>query len=186
MKYTKKLLGDTIYLSPRSKEDAEKFVEWLNDFKTTDFIGRSYQCVTMAAEKEYLENTEKEEASFAIVTIQENKLIGSCALEKIDHIRRTATLGIFIGDIEERNKGYGAEAIRLILDYGFHYLNLHSVKLEVLAFNERAISCYRKCGFQEFGKRRESEFLNGKYYDRIYMDILESEFLNSYIRNKNI
>lgn len=58
--------------------------------------------------------------------------------------------------------------------------------LTVMSFNERAIKCYKKVGFKEFGRRRQCYFLNGKYYDRIYMDILANEFEGNYIRNKNI
>ena len=55
MKYFKKLVGDRIYLSPRSSEDGEKFTEWLNDFETTDYVGRSHKVLTLEAEKKYLE-----------------------------------------------------------------------------------------------------------------------------------
>ena len=95
-------------------------------------------------------------------------------------------LGIFIGDENYRNKGYGTEAIRLILEFGFKYLNLHSIRLDFLAINERAHKCYLKCGFKDTGKSREQIFLNGKYYDRSHMDILEHEFQGDYIRNKVI
>ena len=53
-------------------------------------------------------------------------------------------------------------------------------------FNERAINCYKKVGFKEYGRRRESYFLDGKYYDHIYMDILDREFEGNYIKNRNI
>ena len=107
-------------------------------------------------------------------------------MEKFDSINRNAVLGIFIGDKEYRSKGYGKEAIELILDFGFNYLNLHEIKLDVMAFNERAQKCYKKCGFKEYGRRRESVYLNGKYYDVISMDILRREFTGDYIKNKNI
>jgi len=107
-------------------------------------------------------------------------------LNDIDNIRRTATLGIFIGEDENRSKGYGTEVLKLLLDYGFNYMNLHSIKLTVFDFNERALRCYKKCGFKETGRHRENRFINGKYYDTISMDILENEFTESYIRNKNI
>lgn len=55
-----------------------------------------------------------------------------------------------------------------------------------MEFNKRAIACYKKCGFKEYGRRRKAEFANGKYYDRISMDILAEEFKDSYIKNKNI
>ena len=121
MKYFKKLVGEKIYLSPRSSEDAELFTEWLNDFEITDYIGRSSILTTIEGEREYLENNSKLEATFVIVTLEENKMIGTVSLENIDHINKTATLGIFIVDKEYRNKGYGTEAVNLILDYGFNY-----------------------------------------------------------------
>ena len=94
--------------------------------------------------------------------------------------------GIFIGDKDYREKGYGTEAIRLILDYGFNYLNLNNIKLDLMEFNERALACYKKCGFKEYGRRRKCRFINGKCYDVIEMDILSGEFKGSYIKNKNI
>lgn len=186
MKYFKKLVGERIYLSPRNSEDVEIFTQWLNDFKTTDYIGRSYQIVTLDSEKDYLENPQKESFGFCIVTLKENKMIGTISLEKVNYINRVATLGIFIGDIDYRNDGYGSEAIRLILDFGFNYLNLNNINLDVLSFNERAQNCYKKCGFKEYGKRRKCIFINGKYYDKISMDILAEEFKESFIKNKNI
>ncbi len=186
MKYFKKLLGERIYLSPRSSEDVEKFTEWLNDFETTDYIGRSSSIMTQEAEKAYLEQHINKEATFSIVTIKNNELIGSISIENIDHLKRIGTLGIFIGDKNYRNNGYGTEAIRLILDYGFNYLNLNNINLDLMEFNERALACYKKCGFKEYGRRRKCNFVNGKYYDTISMDILAEEFKNSYIKNKNV
>ena len=73
-----------------------------------------------------------------------------------------------------------------LLDYGFNYLNLNNIKLDLMEFNERALACYKKCGFKEYGRRRKSNFINGKYYDTIEMDILVDEFKENYIKNKNI
>ena len=186
MKYFKKLVGERIYLSPRSLEDVEKYTEWMNDFDITDYTGRSHQIMTLEAEKKYIEEKIDAEATFAIVDNNEDKLIGTIGLEDINHFRRTAELGIFIGDKDYREKGYGTEAIRLILDYGFNYLNLNNIKLDLMEFNERALACYKKCGFKEYGRRRKCRFINGKYYDVIEMDILSEEFKGSYIKNKNI
>ena len=186
MKYFKKLVGDRIYLSPRNSEDYEIFTEWLNDFETTDYLGRSATLCSLASEKKYLEDNNSPESTFSIITLEEDKIIGSISLEKINHLRRTATLGIFIGNKNYRNNGYGTEAIKLILEYGFKYLNLNNIKLDLIEFNERALKCYKKCGFKEYGRRRKCEFVNGKYYDIIEMDILAEEFLEDCIRNKNI
>ena len=186
MKYFKKLVGERIYLSPRSLEDVGKFTEWMNDFHTTDYTGRSYRTVTLEAEREYLEQKRDDSEVFSIIDANGDKLIGTVGLHQIDGINRTATLGIFIGDKDYRSKGYGAEAIKLILDFGFNYLNLNNIKLDLMEFNERALKCYKKCGFKEYGRRRKCKFINGKYYDSISMDILAEEFTESYIKNKNI
>lgn len=185
MKYFKKLEGDRIYLSPRNSEDIEKFTEWLNDFQVTDYTGRSANILTLEEEKEYLTNS-KEKYVTVIVTKDEDKMIGTVGIEKVDFISRTGTLGIFIGEKNYRNKGYGTEAIKLIIEFAFQYLNLNNIMLEVMSYNERAIKCYEKCGFKEFGRRHQSVYMNGKYYDKIYMEVLRENFNGDNIRNKNI
>ena len=187
MKYYKKLIGERIYLSPVSVEDAEKYVEWFCDFKTTDGIGKSSSIMTVESEREWLENTLKNnDLNFAIVDIENDELIGNCGIMNINQINRSAEVGIFIGDENKRSNGYGTESLRLLLDYGFNYLNLNNIHLGVKAFNERAIACYKKVGFKEYGRRREAYFLNGKYYDHVFMDILAREFEGNYIKNKNV
>lgn len=190
MQYYKKLVGDRIYLSPKgvSDEEIQKFTEWMNDFEVTDYIGRSSQITTLIGEKEYLENSARDNKNrnFDIIELNSNKLIGTLGLENINWIERSAELGIFIGEKDFRSNGYGTEAIKLLLEYGFKYLNLHSIRLSLLAINERAHKCYLKCGFKDTGYSREEIFLNGKYYDKLHMDILENEFEGEYIINKNI
>ena len=75
MQYYKKLVGDRIYLSPRNVEDAEIFTNWLNDFNTTDYIGRSGNLVSLEGEKEYLQKNINGEAVFFIVTLDQDKVI---------------------------------------------------------------------------------------------------------------
>lgn len=190
MNFFKKLVGDRIYLSPKgsSEEEIKKFTEWMNDFQITDYTGRSSQITTYASEKEYLENAEKdsENRTFNIINLEDNNLIGTVGLEYINWIERSAVLGIFIGEKDFRSNGYGTEAIQLLLEYGFKYLNLHSIRLDLISVNERAHKCYLKCGFKDTGCSREEIFLNGKYYDKLHMDILENEFSGCYIKNKNI
>jgi RimJ/RimL family protein N-acetyltransferase len=83
---------------------------------------------------------------------------------------------MFIGDEKNRSKGYGTEAIRLGIKYGFEVLNLNNIELKVYDFNERALNTYKKAGFKEYGRRRQAYYLNGKYHDVICMDILREEY----------
>ena len=188
MKYFKKLVGERIYLSPRSIEDAEIYTAWMNDFEVTDYTGRSSTILTLDAEKKYLENKNMntDTTAFAIVDLKNDKMVGTLSLENVNHANRTAVLGIFIGEPDYRSNGYGTEAIKLLLDFGFNYMNLNAINLSVLSCNERAIKCYKKCGFKEAGLLRKSKFVNGKYYDTILMDILAEEFTEDCIKNKNV
>jgi len=187
MKYFKKLVGERIYLSPMNMEDSGIYVKWLNEFNVTDYIANSSRVNSLESVKEWMKNSlNKQEPIFSIVKLESDEMIGSISLNDIDYIRRNATLGVFIGEDEERGKGYGTEALRLLLDYGFNYFNLNNIMLKVYEFNKIAIKAYEKAGFKEIGRRRKSYFLNGKYYDEVYMDILAEEFTESYIKNKNI
>lgn len=187
MKYFKKLVGERIYLSPMNVEDAEQYVEWFSDFRTSDGVGKSDELMTVEAERAWLANsTNDHEMNFSIVSLENDELLGSCGYMNMDRKDRRCEVGIFIGKEENRNHGYGTEALQLLLDFCFNYHNMHNVHLCVRSFNERAIRCYKKVGFKEYGRRRESFFLNGKYYDHVFMDILDSEFNGDYIKNKNI
>lgn len=187
MKYFNKLEGEKIYLSPANIEDAEIFTKWLNDFQVTDYIGRSTKIMTVEGEKKWLEDSLKDnDVMLSIIKKEDNQMIGNMTLFEINNINRTATLGIMIGETENMSKGYGTEAIRLMMDFAFNYLNLNNIMLNVMEFNKRAIRAYEKVGFKEFGRRKEASYINGKYHDIIYMEMLKKDFTESYIKNKNI
>lgn len=187
MRYYKKLLGEKVYLSPMNVEDAPIFTKWMNDFNVTDYTGRSASLMTLTKEEAWVKSVvESDELAFSIIKNEDDSLIGNMGLHKVDHVNSCATLGILIGEHDNRSKGYGTEAINLLLDFAFNYLNLNSVNLTVLEVNERAKRCYEKVGFKEFGRQRKSKFVNGKYYDIVHMDILKEEFKQSFIKNKNV
>lgn len=88
---------------------------------------------------------------------------------------RDCTLSIGLHKDYQR-KGYGSEAIRWALSWAFGYANMHRVGLEVYEWNSGAIATYEKVGFREEGRRRESLFLRGRYWDKILMGVLASEW----------
>lgn len=179
MKYFKKLEGDRIYLAPLMIEDVSTFCKWLNDPQVSDGTNKTKDVVTLENEREYIENMNKKgKYIFSIVKKDGDKLIGNCSLDNIDWPNRAGTVGILIGEESERGNGYGEEALKLLLNYGFNELCLHNIQLGVFSFNERAIACYKKVGFKKVGRNREVRYCNGKWYDGICMDILESEFNN--------
>ncbi|WP_407400202.1 GNAT family N-acetyltransferase [Treponema sp.] len=174
--HIKKLKGNRIYLSPMTPEDALRYTEFLNDLEVTRGLVMSGANVTVDGERSWLSTQSSSNQDYSIIDLASEKLIGSVGLDSIDSLNATAELGIVIGDKDYWNKGYGAEAITLILDYGFRRLNLHSVFLHVYSFNERAVHCYERIGFKKAGVLRQQVQRGGKFYDRYIMDILADEF----------
>jgi RimJ/RimL family protein N-acetyltransferase len=174
-RYYRKLAGERCYLSPIDPDDYLKYTEWLNDLEVMSGLAMVTGQVTAAAERETLGRMAASGHSYAIVDIETDQLLGNCAFHPVDHVNGTATVGIFIGDKSCWSRGYGSEALRLLLDYGFNVLNLHSVMLEVFAYNRRAIASYLKVGFREIGRWREAKLIGGRRYDRVLMDILRTD-----------
>lgn len=116
----------------------------------------------------------RDDASFAIAA--DDQLIGQCALFNFDSLGHTCELGISIGDKEYQGRGYGREAIALLLEYAFRYRNQRKVYLYVHAANQRAVAAYRACGFSEEGRLRAHVWRAGAYDDLLAMGILHSEW----------
>jgi RimJ/RimL family protein N-acetyltransferase len=102
--------------------------------------------------------------------------IGQCALFRFDDVAHTCELGIAIGDRGYWGKGFGSDAVRVLLDYAFRLRNLRKVYLTVNGTNMRAIRAYEKCGFREEGRLREQVWSNGAYIDLVQMGILRREW----------
>jgi RimJ/RimL family protein N-acetyltransferase len=113
---------------------------------------------------------------FAIETLAERKYIGGIDLQAIDWLDRHAGIGIVIGDSAFRGKGYGTDAMRVIMRMGFDKMGLHRLWLRVYDFNLAGIRCYEKCGFKREGTLRHDRFIDGEYHDTIVMAILEGEY----------
>lgn len=103
-------------------------------------------------------------------------MIGTCGYWNTDSTQRNSEVIMMIGERNNLGKGYGTDAMKLLLEFGFNIRNLHSIRLRVYSFNERGIRSYEKCGFKQIGYFREAGRIDGEYYDEILMDILEHEY----------
>ena len=171
------LIGERIYLRPLDEEDLERCMRWINDPEVTRTLSRRFP-ISRALEREWLLGQYKSDRhlSLAIVIKDGNRHIGNCGFNDIDYVNRKAMFGILIGEKDEWGKGYGPEAARLIVDYGFKQLGMHRISLEVYSHNTRAQRAYEKVGFVHEGTLRESYFRDGHYYDTLVMGILEPEW----------
>lgn len=178
MEHFRKLEGELCYLSPLGDEDGRRWAEWLNDTEVALPLGDEvFQVLGRSRMEEAARETQSRmDPVFTILDRKTDKPLGRIMLFGLCRAYGTANLGVFIGEKEYWSGGYGTDAIRLMLDYGFNMLNLHHISLGVFAFNERAIRCYEKAGFKVIGRRREARRWGNRYYDALLMDILASEY----------
>lgn len=178
------VVGDTIALGPLRRDLVPLYQRWVNDPEVSRTLGLTFRMMTREAEDAWYDSVAKDDRGvhFTIYELATLRPIGNTALAQVDHANRTATFGLVIGEKGCWGKGYGTEATRLVLDYGFTLLGLHNILLTVFSFNERGIRAYRRAGFQEIGRRREARWLAGRAYDVIYMDSLAGDFESPVLR----
>ena len=171
------LEGKRVRLRPLEMSDLERNLQWFNDPEVTYYISARYP-VSRQEEEEFLRGhhaSSFDQVPLAIET-KDGRHIGNLGLHGASSESRSAELGIVIGDKERWSQGYGADAISTLLRFAFQEMNLNRVWLRVFEYNERAIACYRKCGFREEGRLRQEAYKDGRYWDRLIMGILRREF----------
>ena len=171
---------DRIILRELEKSDIPRINEWRNDAEVISQLGANFIYISEDVDYRWFENYQanrERSIRLAILDKATESHIGNIYLTEIQQINRSAEFSIFIGQSKFRSKGYGFEAIKLILSHGFKDLNLNRIHLTVLTDNLRAKRVYEKAGFQFEGKLRQAVFKNGEYKDLDFMAILKTEFL---------
>jgi RimJ/RimL family protein N-acetyltransferase len=174
--------GKLVRLRGYELSDLDLVMQWINDEEITQYLGGQMTSfpISSVAERKFIETVAMADSptnkTFAIETIAENRFIGALSFNGIDWINRHSPIGIMIGDKSYWGRGYGTDAMRVLLRLGFDTLGLHRIWLHVYDYNPRAIACYEKCGFRREGVMRQQRFVRGEYHDTIVMGILESEY----------
>lgn len=179
-----KIVGQKVALCPIEEKEIPLFQRWINDLIVSRYLSRPDIINTFEDEKKWFKKAVKsnDAATFSVVVKRGGKTIGNTSLMKIDKVNGNAELGIMIGDKKYWGRGYGTEATKLMLDFGFNILRLHQIYLKVVAFNKRALKAYRKAGFKLVGRLRESRFFSGEYHDEYLMDVLDREFKSPVVK----
>ncbi|HET8629806.1 MAG TPA: GNAT family protein [Thermomicrobiales bacterium] len=174
------VVGERVALGPGRRDLLAFFQRWDNEFSVQAMLGEVPRPITLEQEQVWYDRAdvsgEARTIAFVIYRRADWRALGATALADIDHRQRTAAFSIAIGEPADRGWGYGTEATRLVLDYAFTALGLHSVMLFVYEYNLAGRRAYAKAGFREFGRRRQTQWLNGRLWDIIYMECLASEF----------
>lgn len=174
-----KLQGEKIYLAVLERPDCKKLYE---DFEY-DFdnpaeplnIGQSIEKAD-----EWFDEIQKLQSDENIrlgIFLNDGTVIGDVALQSIDEKNRTCSLGMGMAKIENRNKGYGKEALKLILDYGFRNFGMERITASTLELNISAQKSLEGLGFILEGRERKAVYFGGNRYDRLNYGLLADEHI---------
>lgn len=119
---------------------------------------------------------------FSIIDSNKEEPIGIVFLEDINQLYQNCTLSIINPEVENYANEIMVEALQLALDFAFNCLNMHSVSLWIPENETMKIDCYKKSGFKEMARRRNSLILKGQIIDSIYLDILSSEYTSIFVK----
>ena len=172
------LEGTLVRLRAREPEDLERAYAWINDPEVIRHLTTRYP-MSRADEERWLRETPANAFANGValaIETKEGDHIGTIDLLEVRPEDRKAQLAIMIGDKACWSKGYGTDAILTLLRFAFDEMNLNRVWLSVHDSNERAIACYKKCGFQQEGRLRQERFKDGRYGDVLIMGLLREEF----------
>jgi RimJ/RimL family protein N-acetyltransferase len=171
------LIGERVCLRPLEEDDLVHVHRWANDPEIRRLTGE-VKPMSRAGANDFLDKVRSDENRvwFIVALRESGKAIGEAGLLRMFPAWRTTDLTLIIGEKEEWSRGYGSEAIGLLLDYAFGHLNFHRVAVGVVGFNHAALRFYEKVGFQREGIQRDGYYYDHAYHDFVMMSILEDEF----------
>lgn len=177
--------------------DPEVISKWSHDSRYTRMLSTE-PAIPLSPEqvKKKLEAIEKEidEKSayyFSIHTTssrngKEGPLAGFARIYWIEWSHGTGMLELGIGDPQQWGKGYGSQALDLLLHFAFRELNLHRLSAQMPEYNHRALALFKKAGFVEEVRRRKAIQRDRRRWDMLHLGILKEEWLTSHgLRNQN-
>ncbi len=169
-----RLEGELVLLRPRVDDDLPLFARWHGNPDVRHWLHMSEipnQTLELERQRWQIARNDPTRVSFVIETL-EGVPIGNIVLVDIDAAHRRAELGIAIGEKEHWGRGYGTDAIRVVLRFAFEVLNLRRVELITDIDNERGIRAYEKCGFVREGVLRAKRLRYGEPLDMLIMSVL--------------
>ena len=171
--------GPRVRLRPIERIDLPRYQDLLSDPEISLLYGGLGVPSTMSRTERWFENggADVNDRQIRLGIEAEGTLIGALSLTNDANLAdRCARFGIVIGDRAYQRKGYGREASILFLDYAFAVLGYHKINLDVYAYNAPAIALYRSIGFADEGRRRETHWSRGRFWDEVLMGITAEEW----------
>ncbi len=174
------LRGDKVLLRALERDDLDLLHKWWNDPDLAHSMGDRQKVSSIEEteawfEAELAKSHASEGRTYAIADHQ-GHILGTVRYGNYDTRDRACAVGLFLGEPESRNKGYGTSALRTLLSYLFAELGLNRVRLYVHHQNAGAIRCYEKVGFVREGVCRQMRYYAGHFHDFVLMSVLADDW----------
>jgi RimJ/RimL family protein N-acetyltransferase len=172
--------GELVGLRAVEETDLILFRDWRNiaDFRKNFREVRELSLDDQKKWFSFIQDHKHNNFMFTIVRLSDNKPIGACGLLYVNWIIRSADYSFYIGEDQHYidNEGFAFEATYLLLNYGFSYLNLNKVWMELYEFDKSKINFFmERFNFKRDGLLRENCFDNGRYWDSLIISLLKSD-----------
>ena len=168
--------GEKVILREQREEDAPYFTYWFNQPQVMFQCGFEKPASEEEIRKTITVSHKREDSVWYTITDLDGNIIGETGLLRMFPAWHQTDLTIIIPDPEMQHKGYGTEAIRIILDMAFKKYEMHRVSIGVVGLNTDALAFYRKIGFKQEGILEEAYYRNNEYSDFVMMRILSQEW----------
>ena len=173
------LHGKQVWLRPMEERDLPAYVASINDTEVGGKAGFRVP-VSVSMGKTWLDNSltrmsAREAYFFAVCELGSDTFTGTIWLKDIDHASGNSELAICM-DRDHVGAGWGTDALRALLAFGFGSIGLRRIWLHVSAENARALRSYEKLGFRREGLLREDNVVHGRPVDSVLMAMLRSEW----------
>jgi len=175
--------GNLIGLRALEKEDLFALRDWRNISSFRKNF-REVRELNMVNQENWFNRTNNSPNDFMFIVerLEDKKLLGACGLLYINWIIRSADFSFYIGHDEAYidDKGYAQEAVKLLIEYGFHSLNLHKIWMELYEFDTSKINFFtQEFKFTKDGVLRDNCFEGGKFWNSGLYSLLSNEYASN-------
>lgn len=169
----------SVYLRGPERDDIPLFIAWMNDYRTSRTLAIRAP-LSGPLEEAWFERMLADQGKggyfFVPCLVADDRPIGTIGLFDLDLLNGSAGLGLSIGEATDRGHGHGTDMLRALLGFGFEFLRLERIWLDVYDFNPGARRVYERVGFVHEGILRRAVFREGRYVDVHRMAILADEW----------
>jgi len=171
------LKGSEIYLRALEPEDLE-FVYAVENDESVWEISNTQTPYSKFLIKQYLENAHKDifevKQLRLMVSSYDSEPLGLIDIFDFDFKNRRAGIGILIKDAKDRDKGYGREALQLLINYSFSHLELHQLYCNISEENKASIKLFTNQGFVNVGLKKDWNYANGSYKNEYLFQLINN------------